>query len=98
MTPYGHHGVMEKAKKTTAQIADFKAHLSEYLRDVRNGHPLTLLDRRTPVAQIVPYPEKPGQLMIRHATLCPEQIQFPPRLGKKVDVLRYLAEERQSYR
>ncbi len=89
---------MKKENKTTVQIADFKAHLSEYLRNVRNGHPLTLVDRRTPVAQVVPYPEKPSQLTIRHATLRPEQIQFPPRLGKRADVLRYLAEERQSYR
>jgi prevent-host-death family protein len=90
---------MKNIEKTTVKIADFKAHLSEYLRNVRNGHPLTLVDRHTPVAQVVPYSDKSGtRLVFKPATLKPEQIQFPPRLKKKIDVLRYLAEERQSWR
>jgi prevent-host-death family protein len=37
------------------RIADLKARLSEHLRSVRNGGTLTVLDRDTPVARIVPY-------------------------------------------
>jgi prevent-host-death family protein len=45
-----HNQVMRKVG-----IADLKAHLSEHLRKVRAGRTLTVLDRDTPVAQIVPY-------------------------------------------
>ncbi len=89
---------MRNAEKTTVKIADFKAHLSEYLRNVRNGHPLTLMDRHTPVAQVVPYSDKPGKLVVRKATLRPDQIKLTAPFYKKMDVLRYLSEERQSYR
>ena len=37
------------------RIADLKARLSEHLRSVRKGATLTVLDRDTPVARIVPY-------------------------------------------
>ncbi len=89
---------MKNPGKTTVQIADFKAHLSEYLRNVRNGHPLTLVDRHTPVAQVVPYSGKPGQLVVRKATLRPDQVKLLAPYYKKIDVMRYLAEERQSWR
>jgi prevent-host-death family protein len=36
-------------------IADLRAHLSEYLRKVRAGRTLTVFDRQTPIARIVPY-------------------------------------------
>jgi prevent-host-death family protein len=35
-------------------IAELKARLSEYLRAVRNGETIAVLDRDTPAAQIVP--------------------------------------------
>jgi prevent-host-death family protein len=41
------------------RIADLKARLSEHLRTVRNGGTLTVLDRDTPVARIVPYAAPP---------------------------------------
>jgi prevent-host-death family protein len=36
-------------------VADLKAHLSEHLRAVRRGRTITVLDRDTPIARIVPY-------------------------------------------
>ncbi|MEW6323308.1 MAG: type II toxin-antitoxin system prevent-host-death family antitoxin [Acidobacteriota bacterium] len=36
------------------RIADLKARLSEHLRSVRNGGTVTVLDRDTPVARIIP--------------------------------------------
>ena len=39
-------------------ITELKARLSEYLRAVRNGETITVTDRETPVAQIVPLRDK----------------------------------------
>ena len=36
------------------RIAELKARLSEYLRAVRRGETIAVLDRETPVAEIVP--------------------------------------------
>src|SRR3990172_4833793 len=46
------------------RIADLKARLSEHLRYVRRGHELTVLDRDTPIARLVPV-EAPTGLAIR---------------------------------
>lgn len=89
---------MKDGEKTSIQMADFKAHLSRYIRDVRQGKPLTLLDRQTPVARVVPYSEKPGKLSVRPAVRKPSQVRFPAPPKKKLDVVRYAAEERQRYR
>ena len=89
---------MKDEPKTTVQMADFKAHLAQYIRDVRKGHPLTLLDRHTPVVQVVPYSDKPGKLPVRPATRRPIEVKLPPPLRRQVDVVRYAAEERQRYR
>jgi prevent-host-death family protein len=43
-------------------IADLKARLSEHLRSVRNGGTLTVLDRDTPIARIVPYAVQPLEI------------------------------------
>ncbi len=48
-------------------IADLKAHLSQYLRKVRGGRTLTVLDWDTPVAQIIPYGAH-APLEVRSAT------------------------------
>jgi prevent-host-death family protein len=50
VTTDDHNQVMNKVG-----IADLKARLSEHLRRVRRGQTLTVLDRETPVARIVPY-------------------------------------------
>ncbi len=36
------------------RIAELKAHLSEHLRAVQDGATVTVLDRNTPIARIVP--------------------------------------------
>jgi prevent-host-death family protein len=41
-------------------VADLKARLSEHLRAVRKGRTLTVVDRSTPVARIVPYAAEGG--------------------------------------
>ncbi len=85
---------------TEVKIAQLKARLSEHLRRVRQGHTLTILDRDTPVARVVPYDE-PGPLRIReppsggsglHA------VPLPPPLALDLDIVDLLIEERQRER
>jgi len=76
-------------------IADLKAHLSQHLRRVRGGRTITVVDRDTPVAQIVPYDaERP--LEIRRATRKPGKLRLPPPLAKATDSLAVLLQERAS--
>ena len=96
MTINSHNMVM--SKNTTVKIAEFKSHLSRYIKDVRKGHPLTLLDRETPIALVLPYPAKQGGLIIRKPTRNAKELHLPPPLQKDVDSLAVLMEERQPVR
>jgi prevent-host-death family protein len=74
------------------RIADLKARLSEHLRSVRNGRTLTVLDRDTPVARIVPYAAQP--LEIRRARRSLRDLKLPPRPSKRTDSVAVLIEDR----
>jgi prevent-host-death family protein len=76
-------------------IADLKAHLSEHLRKVRNGQPLTVLDRDTPIAQIVPVNAE-AALEMRRATRKPTDLPLSPPLSTSTDSLSVLLEDRAS--
>jgi len=83
------------------RIADLKARLSEHLRAVRRGRTLTVLDRETPVARLVPYAREADTLIVRMPRPgAPKlhRVPLPPPLRLKVDVVALLAEERQSDR
>jgi len=73
-------------------IAELKARLSDYLRRVRNGGTLTVLDRDTPIAQIVPYAPPPVE--IRKATRRLRDLKLPPKPSKPTDSLAVLLEDR----
>ena len=76
-------------------IADLKAHLSQHLRRVRGGRTITVVDRDTPVAQIVPYDvERP--LEVRRATRKPGALRLPRPLRKATDSLAVLLQDRAS--
>lgn len=83
------------------RIAELKARLSEYLRRARRGHPVTVLDRETPIARIVPYMSEAMSLSVR-APLpgAPplQKVPLPPPLDIDVDVVAVLLEERQGER
>jgi prevent-host-death family protein len=84
-----------------ARIADLKARLSEYLRSVRRGETVIVLDRETPVAKLVPYPSGASSLTIRKpAPGAPSlhRVVLPPPLRVGVDVVALLLEERQAER
>jgi prevent-host-death family protein len=86
---------------TTVRIATLKARLSEYLRRVRRGHVVTVLDRDTPVAQIVPHAGNQSRLTIRHplpSAPALHRVPLPPPLKLDVDPVEVLLEERQGGR
>ncbi|MBI1852775.1 MAG: type II toxin-antitoxin system prevent-host-death family antitoxin [Planctomycetes bacterium] len=84
----------------SVRIAELKARLSAYLRGVRNGHPLTVLDRDTPIARIVPYePEAAGLVVRRPIGETPfAKIRLPRPFKTNVDIVQLLLEERQGDR
>jgi prevent-host-death family protein len=96
MTRHDYHLAMN-----TVRIAELKAHLSEHLRSVRQGQALTVLDRNTPVARLVPFREHAGVLTIRQpASGSPglHGVPLPRPLPGRIDVVALLLEERQSER
>ena len=76
-------------------IADLKAHLSQHLRRVRAGRTITVLDRETPVAQLVPY-EASAPLEVRKATRSPRDLRLPPPTTRPTDSLSVLLKDRAS--
>jgi len=86
---------------TTVRVAELKARLSEYLRRVRRGHELTVLDRETPIARIVPYGRPGTVLQIRRpppGSPGLHAVRLPPALRVKTDVVALLLEERHGER
>ncbi|MCI0586188.1 MAG: type II toxin-antitoxin system prevent-host-death family antitoxin [Planctomycetes bacterium] len=85
----------------TVRIAELKANLSAYLRRVRAGDTLVVLDRETPVARVVPFEPTGEPLSIRRALRTyPSlgRIPLPPPLRLRRDAVEYLLEERQGER
>lgn len=85
----------------TVGVAELKARLSEYLRQVRGGAELTVVDRRTPIARIVPHQGETVPLAVRRPARgapAPHRVPLPPPLRLKVDIVSLLLEERQGER
>ena len=96
---------MKETKPHRVGIAAFKARLSAYLRGVRRGEAITLYDRNMPVARVVPFePEGgagwggAGALRVRDAMTRPRDVVLPRPLGRTIDSLEALLEERQGER
>ena len=76
--------------------AELKAHLSEHLQAVRRGATIVVLDRREPIARIVPIGATGLELVIRPAL---GALQDVPLLGPSRsagDVVEQLREEREE--
>lgn len=87
--------------KSTVRIAELKARLSEHLRAVRRGRTVTVLDRETPIARIVPYSEpRPRLTLLKPHLRWSDARRLPPMqpLPSTVDALSALLEERQGHR
>ena len=82
------------------RIADLKARLSEYLRAVRRGESIAVLDRDTPVAHIVPVRDRPALRVRQPAPGAPppNRVRLPKPVKLKVDIVELLLEERQGHR
>ena len=86
---------------TGIRIADLKSRLSEHLRKVRTGSSLTVLDRDTPIARIVPWKAGHDSLKLRAPLPGAPKLQrvpLPPPLRLREDVVKLLMEERQGDR
>ena len=96
MTTYDYLQVMK-----TVRIAELKARLSEHLREVRRGRSLTVLDRDTPIARVIPYESEAAELKIRRPLRRSSSLQrvpLPSPLKLNFDVVALLLEERQGER
>ncbi len=82
------------------KIAELKMRLSEYLREVRRGATISVLDRQTPIAQIVPIRARPGLTLRKPPAGSPMPGQVKPSKPAKLklDVVELLREERQGFR
>jgi prevent-host-death family protein len=88
MTITGHNVTMK------AKISELKARLSAFLDAVRRGQVVTILDRKTPIARIVPLDEAEDALRIEPATAKPGTIGSVRgvEVSESVDVLAILTE------
>lgn len=84
----------------SVRIAELKARLSEYLRSVRKGHTITILDRDTPIARLVPFEPEAHGLSVREPTSKVPfgEIPLPEPYTGDIDIVEILLEERQGDR
>jgi len=95
VTIYSHNMTMKKVG-----IARLKSRLSEYLRAVRRGETIMVLDRQTPVASILPVRQRAELRIQEPAAGSPalNRIALPEPLNLKIDIVELLLEERQRLR
>jgi antitoxin (DNA-binding transcriptional repressor) of toxin-antitoxin stability system len=74
------------------RIAELKARLSEHLRSVRKGRSLTVFDRETPIARIVPYVADPVEVV--RATRHLRDLALPPPPARPTDSVAVLLDDR----
>ncbi len=79
-------------------LAEFKARLSAYLRRVRRGETLTVLNRDTPIARVLPWDEASAALPGRPPTRRLRDVELPGAPVGTIDSLEALLEERQRNR
>ena len=79
-----------------AQVAQLKAHLSQYLASVRRGDTVIVCDRKTPIARLVPYAETDDGFVVHEPTRAVADLKGVPGIKPKrrVDIVRLLRESR----
>jgi antitoxin (DNA-binding transcriptional repressor) of toxin-antitoxin stability system len=92
MANYGHDETMK-----TVRIAELKSGLSRHLRSVRAGASLTVLDRATPIALLVPLDHADAGWVTKPDPHAPPvgRVRLPARTRTEVDVVRMLLDDRQ---
>jgi prevent-host-death family protein len=89
---------MRKPAEKTVKVAELKARLSAYLRGARRGHPVTVCDRDTPIARLVPYTVEGEALAVRRPIRKLHEVPLPAPLARPVDSLDALRQERHQSR
>lgn len=79
----------------TAKVSELKAKLSGYLAQVRGGEAVTVCNRKTRIARLVPIDENPGGIQVREA-IDPAGLPVGRRirLKKQVDLVTLLRTDR----
>ena len=77
-------------------IAELKAHLSRYLKGVRKGHSVVVMDRTEPIARVVPYGRGHEALKVRAPLHGLHDVELPRPLESPPDSLSALAAERRD--
>ena len=95
MTTSSHLLVMKKTAVRSVRVAELKARLSAYLRRVRAGETITVLDRDTPIARLVPLSSQ-APLTVRPSRGRLHDVRLPRPLVLETDVVELLLEERQT--
>lgn len=92
-----------RGKLNQVRIAELKAHLGQYLKLVKSGEEVIILDRQTPVAKIVSFssqfdlssestaPSKTWKTVMAELSAT-DEVMKPKRLNKSVQT--YLQEDR----
>jgi prevent-host-death family protein len=88
----------ESPSRRPLRVAELKARLSHYLRAVRAGRSLTVFDRDTPVARLVPVKPGPGDLPSVKPARRLRDVRLPPPLARAVGSAAALREERRDRR
>ena len=71
----------------TAMVSELKAKLSSYLAQVRRGARITVCDRQTPIARLVPLEDDAGGLEVREPSRARDLPTAPGiTLRKRIDV------------
>jgi prevent-host-death family protein len=83
----------------TVTVAELKAKLSHYLREVRAGKSFTVTSRDIPIATLGPHePDELDDLQVVEPTEDPAtwgEIDLPP-LGRDIDVVALIREDRDA--
>jgi len=87
VTLYDYQMVMK-----TVRIAELKSRLGEHLRSVRKGRTLTVLNRNTPIARIIPYAAEP--IAVRRPTRRVRNLKLPSPPQSPTDSLAVLLDDR----
>ena len=76
-------------------VSELKAKLSGYLAQVRRGATITVCDRQTPIARLVPLENDAADLEIREPAE-PDDLPIAAgiTLGKRIDVVALLRSDR----
>lgn len=98
MTIHDYVMTMKSPAEKTVKVAVLKAQLSAYLRAARRGHSVVVCERDTPVARLMPYTERGDALTSRLPTRRWGSMKRSAPLGRSVDSLAALLEERESSR